>query len=261
VVLNSTIVNTARIFGPTLAGVLIITVGYGWCFTFDALSYLAVLACLWLMRQRELYPAEHRPKQRGEIREGLRYVRSSPRLLTSFIMLAVIGTLTYNFNITLPLFVSDVLGRTNTTFTFLYSVFSLGAVMCALVVAQRGLVEMKHIILGAAGLGATMLLLALTSNVAVAAFCTLLLGVSSTLYMTSTTALTQLEASPAVRGRVLALQSVLLVGTTPVGGPVLGLLADAAGGRLPLILGGIVALFAAFYGHVAMRNMQHPKTQ
>ena len=101
VVLYSLIVNVARIFGPALAGVLIVTLGYGWCFTIDAATYLAVLLCIVMMRPAELHRLPPRPRAKGEVREGLRYVLSMPVLWISFVMLIAIGTLAYNFSVTL----------------------------------------------------------------------------------------------------------------------------------------------------------------
>jgi MFS family permease len=248
VVLYSAIVNLSRLFGPALAGLLVVTLGYGWCFAIDAASYLAVLVCLLLMRPAELHRRPPEPKSRGAVREGLRYLRSVPVLSISFVMLAAIGTLSYNFSVTLPLFVTGALHSSEGTFTVLYSIFSLGAVVAALVVAHRGMVRLRHTIRGAAALGATMLLLAATPDVAAAAPAVFLVGMASILYLTATTAIVQIEARPEMHGRVLSLQSVVLIGTVPVGGPFLGWLADAVGGRAPLVVGGIVSLLAAAFG-------------
>jgi len=254
VVLYSAVVNVSRIFGPALAGLLVATVGFGWCFTVDAATYLAVLFCLWIMRPAELYRRPPKPRSKGEVREGMRYVRSMPSLWISFVMLAAIGTLSYNFSVTLPLFVTDGLHSSGTVFTVLYSILSAGAVVSALIVADRSLVRMRHIILGALALGVSMLLLAVVPGVGTAVPVVFLVGMASILYLTSTTAIVQVEGKPEMHGRVLALQTVLIAGTTPIGGPLLGWLADAVGGRAPLILGGIVSLIAAAFGFFAHRH-------
>ncbi len=254
VVLYSTVVNISRVFGPALAGLLIVTLGYGWCFSIDAASYIAVLICLFMMRDHELHRRPPQPRHGGEVREGLRYVRRTPTLWVSFIMLAAIGTLAYNFNVTLPLFVTDSLGRSATVFTILYSVLSAGAVVSGLLVAHRGLVEMRHIIAGAIAMGVSLLLLAAVPTVALAVPVVFLVGMASILYLTPTTAIVQVEGRHEMHGRVLALQTVLVAGTTPLGGPFLGWLADTAGGRAPLVLGGIACLGAATFGVVARRR-------
>lgn len=251
VVLYSTIVNLSRIFGPALAGLLVVTVGYGWCFSVDAASYLAVLTCLVMMRGGELYRSPPAERIKGEVRAGLRYVISRPTLWISFLMLLIIGTLSYNFGVTLPLFVTDGLHKANTTYTVLYSIMGVGSVITALLVAHRGLVKLRHVIGGAVALGVAMLVLSLAHTVTVAAVIAFFVGGASILYTTATTALVQIEARPDMRGRVLALQTVLLIGTTPLGGPLLGWLADSHGGRAPFVLGGLASLVAAGLGYSA----------
>lgn len=251
VVLYSTIVNTSRLFGPALAGLLITTVGYGWAFLVDGLSYSSVLLCLYLMNPVELRREPAAPKTKGQVRAGLRYVRSTPTLWVSFVMLAAIGTLAYNFTVTLPLFVTHSLHKSSGVFTILYSLFSFGAVISALVVAHRSFMTIKHIVLGATALGVSMLLLGLSPNVIVAAPFAFLVGMAGILYTTTTTTLAQVQAAPQMRGRVLALQTALLAGTTPLGGPILGVIADATSARVPIIIGGLVCLAAAVFGYRA----------
>lgn len=254
VVLNSIVINTSRIFGPTLAGLLIVTVGYGWCFTLDALSYLAVIICLYMMRPSELRRRAPKPRAKGEIREGLNYVRSVPILWIPMVMLAAIGILAYNFTVTLPLFVTGALDSTDATFTLLYATFSLGSVLAALVVANRGLVSVRTIVIGSALLGACMLALGSVPSARAAFPIMLLLGGASILYMTSTTANVQVTAQPEMHGRILALQSTLMIGGTLIGAPILGALADLAGTRAPILLGGVVCIAASVFGALALRS-------
>ncbi len=254
------VVNVARIVGPALAGVLVITVGYGWCFSVDAASYLVVLAALWMMRPAELYRGVSSPRAKGEIRAGLRYVADTPNLWISFVMLSIVGLLSYNyFSVTLPLFAIRSLHGGDGTFTLLYSVFSAGAVVSALVIANKKLVQIRHIILGAAAFGVTMLGLAAAPNTVVAVPAAFVVGVAAILYMTATTAIIQVEADPAFHGRILALQTFLLIGTTPIGGPILGWLADAAGARVPIVVGGVVCLGAAAFGLTARHRVLSPR--
>jgi MFS family permease len=250
VVLYSTIVNLSRIFGPALAGLLVVTVGYGWCFTLDAASYIAVLACLVMMRPSELYRQAAPPRTAGAVREGLRYVRSVPELWISFVMLAAISMLAYNFNVTLPLFVTRGLGVGEGAFTMLYSVLSFGSVVSALVVAHRNLVTMRDIVRGAALFGVTLLLLSVAPGVAAAIPAAFLVGAASLLYMTSTTAIVQVQGRRDMHGRVLALQMVFLGGSAAVGGPFLGWIADTVGARALMVIGGIVCLGAAGFGMI-----------
>jgi MFS family permease len=254
VVLYSTIVNISRIFGPALAGLLVISMGFGWCFVLDAASYLAVILCLLLMRPAELYRTAPGNSNKGGVREGLRYIRSMPSLRISFIMLMAIGTLSYNFNVTLPLFVISALHSTEAMFTILYSVLSAGAVVSALIVAHRGYVRIRHVVIGSTALGCSMILLASVPDVATAIPAVFIVGASSILYLTATTTIVQVESGHEMHGRLLSLQSVCTVGSSLFGGPFLGWLADTLGGRAPLFVGGVVAVAASVYGYMAGRR-------
>jgi MFS family permease len=174
-------------------------------------------------------------------------------LWISFVMLTFIGTLANNFNVTLPLFVTRSLHGNTQIFTILYSVYSFGAVVCALIVAHRKLVGIRHIIIGACALGFAMILVAFVSHVTPGMIVVFLLGMASILYINATTALTQVESRQEMQGRVIALQSVLMIGTTLIGGPFSGWLADDFGSRSPFIVGGIVCLMAAIFGYWATR--------
>jgi MFS family permease len=253
VVLYSLIVNTSKVFGPALAGLLVVTLGYGWGFTIDAISYLAVLVCLVMMRPAELYRAPRRAAVKGAVREGLRYVRSLPALWIPYVMFAAIGLLAYNFTVTLPLFVTRALHGGDADFTAIYAVFSAGAVIGALVVAHRARVALRNIVRGAALLGVSMLLLAVVPSVPAAFPVALLVGVASILYTTATTASVQVVARPDMQGRVLALQTVLMGGSSAIGGPLLGWLADVSGTRALMALGGAVCFAAAAFGAYAGR--------
>ena len=251
VTLYSAIVNLSRLFGPTLAALLIVTVGYGWSFTVDAISYVAVLVALWAMRESELRPVIRTPRGRGQVRAGLRYVASKPELRITFVMLLVIGTLSYNFTVVLPLFVEHSLHGSDADFSLVYAAFSAGAVVGTLAVARRTTVSLRTVIVGGALFGVSMLALAVVPNVASAYPFAAFVGGTSVAYMTATTAIVQLQSDEQMIGRVLALQTVLLVGTTPIGGPLLGFLADAAGARAPVLLGAAGAAVATALGVTA----------
>jgi len=251
VVLYSTIVNLSRIVGPALAGVLVVTLGYGWCFTLDAASYVAVIACLLWMRPGELHRQPVPARSAGAVREGLRYVASVPTLRVTFVMLAAVTLLAYNFSVTLPLFVTRGLGAGEGTFTLLYALLSVGSVASALLVAHRRLVTMRDVVRGALLFGAALLGLAVIPGVRTAVPMVLLTGAASVLFMTGVTTIAQVESRRDMHGRVLALQTVLLGGSAAVGGPFLGWVADVWGARSLMFIGGTACLLAAGYGYSA----------
>jgi MFS family permease len=254
VALYSALVNTSRIFGPALAGLLVVTVGFGWCFTVDAISYLVVLGALRMMRSAELRRAPVAPRTKGDVRAGVRYVASMANLRIAFVMLAVVGVLSYNMNVQLPLFVEHSLHRGDIAFTSIYAVFSAGGLTSALLVARRNLVQLRHIVIGSMALGIAILALGAAPNLAAAVPIVFLVGVTSILYMTATTAIVQVEAEPSMHGRILALQTVFLGGTALIGGPTIGAIADAFGGRAPLLVGGVAAIAAGAWGFTAARR-------
>lgn len=252
--MNSALMTGARVIGPAIAGALIGTVGYAWCFALDGLSYLAVMSALTMMNPAEIRTSPAAPKGKGQVRAGLRYVRSEPTLLIPLVMTFIIGLLTMNFAVVFPLFVTDTLGGTETEFTLFFSVLSIGSFFAALVMARRKTVPMEHVVWAAVAFGAAMLVLTVAPNLAIAFPLGLFVGIGSITFMTSSTAIVQLHAEPSMRGRVLALQAMVFMGTTPIGGPIVGALCEWFGARAGVAVGGFAALGAALYGYRASRT-------
>lgn len=251
--LNSALMTGSRIVGPALAGLLITTVGFGWCFLLDGVSYLAVLAGLWMMNPAELRPPVPTPRKKGQVREGLRYARSVHELWVPLTMMAIVGTFAFNFTVVMPLYVKRSLGGSDTTFTLLYSVVSVGSLVGALYAARRKRATVRHVAVSAAMFGVTMLLLAGSPVLAVAFPMGLLMGAASILFMTASTAIVQVRADAAMRGRVLALQAIVFLGTTPIGGPLMGWICEHFGARTGFVVGGVACLVAAAWGAYAIR--------
>lgn len=254
--LNSALMTSSRVVGPALAGLLVSTVGYGWAFLGDGLSYVAVLAGLWMMRTSELRPSPVAPRARGQVRAGLRYVRSVPELFVPLVMMGVIGTLSYNFQTVFPLFVTRDLDGSDATFTALFSVVSVGSLVGALVTARRSDSGVRQVSLAALAYGMAMTFMALAPNVGVAVVLGVLLGVASITFLVSSTAIVQMRAAPDMRGRVLALQAMLFLGSTPVGGPIVGWVADQFGARYSIGLGAAAALGAGLWGLAVLRRTE-----
>jgi MFS family permease len=206
------------------------------------------------MRDSELRQTPRTPRGRGQIRAGLRYILGVPELWISFLIMLVIGIFSYNFSVVLPILVEKALHGSDADFSLVYASFSAGAVVGTLVVARRTAVSLRTIIISALGLAAAMFGLAAVPNVALTFPVAAVVGGVSVVYMTATTAHAQLRSEPQMIGRVLALQTVLLIGTTPIGGPLLGLLADVAGGRTPVVVGAAGALVAGAVGAVLARR-------
>ena len=251
--LNSALMTGSRVVGPALAGLLITTVGYGWTFAADGVSYIAVILGLFMMRTRENRPHLVTPRGKGQIREGLRYVRTMPELFVPLVMMAIVGTFAFNFQTVMPLLVKRTLHGTTRTFTLIYSVISVGSLVGALLSARRSSVSVRHIIWSTYAFGASMMLLAITPNVPFTFPIGILVGISSITFMTTSTAIVQLRADPSMRGRVLALQAIVFLGSTPIGGPILGWVCQHFGARFGVLVGGVSAIVAGIYGMHAVR--------
>jgi MFS family permease len=252
--LNSALMTGSRIFGPALAGLLVTTVGFGWAFLLDAVSYVAVIVALGRMNPAELRQAPVTPKGKGQVREGLRYARSVPELWVPLVMMTVIGTLAFNFQTVFPLFAIRDLDGTDVTFTWLFSVVSLGSLVGALASARRTAIDVAKVSRNALIFGAALALMALAPNQAVAFPVGFLVGLGSIMFMTAATAITQLAANPQMRGRVLALQAIVFLGSTPIGGPILGAISETFGARYGVALGGAAALAAGSFGLFTVRR-------
>jgi MFS family permease len=246
--LNSAVMTGSRVVGPALAGALVLSVGYGWPFIIDGLSYIAVLASLLMMRPAELFRSPPMPKKNGQVREGLRYIRNEPNLFVPLVMMAIVGMFAFNFSVTLPLMVKGPLGGGTGSFTILFSILSLGSLVGALATARRTTITPRHLVQSSAAFGVSMLLLALVPGMGLAVPVAVLIGLASIAFMTSCTAIVQLLAGPEYRGRVLAIQSMVFLGSTPIGGPIVGYLSDAVGPRFGILIGAVACLVAAAYG-------------
>jgi MFS family permease len=169
-------------------------------------------------------------------------------------MLLIVGIISYNYTVVLPLFVEKGLHGGDGSFTLVYAAFSAGGLVGAFVVARRRTVTLHTVIVTTACLGVAMTALSVVPDVAFAFVLAILVGLASVAYMTTTTAIAQIRTDQHMIGRVLAIQTVLLVGTTPIGGPILGSVADQVGARTPVLIGGIGALCAAAFGVLAERR-------
>ncbi|MGH8952149.1 MAG: MFS transporter [Acidimicrobiia bacterium] len=246
--LNSSLVNAARVVGPAIAGVLIITVGIGWCFVFNAVSYLAVITALNLMRADELDSAPIQPRGPGQLRAGFRYVRSTPAVLTPILMMAIAGTFAYEYQVVLPQIAKFTFDGDAQTFAAMTSAMGVGAVAGGLYTASRHTRPAIALARIAALFGVIQILVSLASNLFMALIALVALGAIGVSFIALGNSTLQLSAAPEMRGRVMGLWAVAFLGTTPFGAPVMGWVGEQFGPRLALGLGGVALLVAAAYG-------------
>lgn len=246
--LNSVLVNLARVIGPALAGVLITSVGLASCFNVNAASYIAVLTALWMMDSGEFHPAPVVARAKGQLREGFRYVRSTPLLRHVLLMMAIIGTLSYEFQVILPLFAQFTLHGGAGTFAALTGAMGVGSVIGGLYTAGRRHVTPEMLVRASLLFGVVILAAAVAPNLALAIGALVLVGIFSINFLSLGNTTLQLESVAEMRGRVMALWAVAFLGSTPVGGPIIGWIGQHAGPRWGLAVGGFAALSAAALG-------------
>jgi MFS family permease len=254
VALNSSLFNGARIFGPAVGGVLIATVGSGLCFLLNSVSFLAVLAGLFLMRVADFHPLERfdRPKVIRGLVEGLHYFRDSRRALTVLLMVSVVSMFGINNNVLLPVLANKTLHSGPETFGLLTAFFGAGALVGALGTAALGRASVKLMLLGAAGFGTAQLLLAPERTLPAALILLFATGFCFTLWSSNANTLLQLEAPDHLRGRVVGLFYYGFAGTGSVGGILAGWLAASGGTLLAFAVAGGMSLLAATAASIAL---------
>lgn len=243
--LNSTMANLARAIGPTIGGILIAGVGIAFCFLIDALSYGAVLWTLSRIQVSELIRAPIVQKKRPKLSDGFRYVRSEPLISTILIMMGIIGIFAYEFSVSLPIIAKQTFHGDATVYAILTSTFGAGCALGGIFAAGRHRVSSKQLVTFALLFGLALIAASLSPTLPTMVFALAIAGFFS-INMTSTANTTiQLESRPEMRGRVMALWSMAIFGSTPIGGPLIGYIGEHFGARWGLATGGIATVFAA----------------
>jgi MFS family permease len=255
--LNSTLVNAARAVGPAVAGVLIATVGEGWCFLLNSASFIAVVASLMTMDRSLLTPSRPAARARGQLREGFRYVARTPELAIPLVMMGLVGMLAYNFQVTLPVAAKQVFGGDARTFGLMTAAMGIGAVGGGLVSAARGKTGPRPMVITAFAFGSVILMAALAPTLPIEFLSLGLVGFASVSFLAMANSTLQLGAEPQMRGRVMALWSVAFLGSTPIGGPLIGWITSMAGARVGLAVGGASCLVAGLFGLIAIRHVRN----
>jgi MFS family permease len=253
--LNSVLANVARAVGPAIAGILIATVGTDVCFLVNAGSFVAVLFSLSSMDTSALNPSTPAARTKGQLRDGLRYVRSTPALVIPLVMMGIAGCLTYEFQVSLPVMADQGLHVGATGFGFMTAAMGVGAVAGGLYVAGRGKIGLRPLVFAASGFAVAMTLATLAPDLAFEMIALAFVGAGSISFMATGNSTLQLTAAPEMRGRVMSLWFVAFQGSTPIGGPIVGATMSALGARAGLGLGAITVGLVACGGLLALRRL------
>jgi predicted MFS family arabinose efflux permease len=242
--LNGVVMNSARVVGPALAGVLIVTVGTTPCFAVNALSYLAVIAALVILRP--LRPGPRARRAAGGVREGLRYAASRQQLWLPLVMMALVGLLAFNFPVILPVLASHTFHGNGGTYGLLTTMLSVGSVAGSLGVGLIRHPRRPYLMTAALAFGVFLAATAGAPDVILACLTLLATGAAAFSFVTLCSTTLQLHASTDYRGRIMALWVYVYIGTTPVGSIITGAIISAAGARAALLSGAAACLAAAF---------------
>ncbi len=252
--LNSTMNNVARAVGPAVAGVVIAAFGEGWCFALNALSFVAVVGSLVAMDRSSLQPSAPTQRAKGQLREGLRYVAATPSLAIPLVMMGLVGMLAYEFQVTLPVVAERVFHGNSEVYGVLMAAMGVGAVIGGLWTAARGQTGLRALVRAATVFGACIAFAALSPVLAVEFVALAVVGFASVSFLSMANSTLQLATDPQMRGRVMALWAVAFLGSTPIGGPLIGWITNDAGARVGLGVGAASCFIAAAIGLAARRH-------
>jgi MFS family permease len=254
--LNATMNNVARAVGPAVAGLIIAAVGEGWCFALNAASFIAVVASLVAMDRSTLHPSVPTVRAKGQLREGFRYVARTPGLAIPLVMMALVGMLAYEFQVTLPIVAGTVFHGSSAVYGVLLAAMGIGAVIGGLWTAAKGKTGVRAMIRASLIFGAFMSFAAVSPVLAVELIALAFVGFASVSFLSMANSTLQLSTDPQMRGRVMALWAVAFLGSTPIGGPLIGWITSVAGARVGLGVGALSCIAAAGFGYLAVRHLR-----
>ncbi len=249
--LNAVVMNSARIVGPGIAGVVIYALGTGSLFLANAASFLGVIIALLMIRPAELYYSERIPRAKGQLREGLSYVWTAPNLKVPLVILFLVGTFAFEFQVSFPLLASAGFHRGAGTYAALMSFMGVGAVVGGLISATFPQTSLRRLAYASAGFGALILLVSFMPSSILAVAAVIPMGTLSMVFISIANSTLQINSEPSMRGRVLSLFTVAYQGSTPIGAPIVGYVGQQLGARYAVAIGGVAALIAALYGFLS----------
>ena len=252
--LNNAVFTLSRIIGPSIAGILIATVGIGWCFVVNAASFAAVIVALQMMSTAAIHASPPLPRAKGQLRAGIRYAWDAPLVRLAIVMTFVIGVLTFNYQVVLPLLAKRTFHAGPAAYALMFAATGIGSLAGALMSAHRAQASGPLMARAAIAFGATMGLAALAPSLAVEYVVLVPMGMAGMVFFSMANAAVQDGTDPAVRGRVTALFSVAFLGSTPIGSPIVGAISQQFGPRVGLAIGAIAAAATGIAGLLAVRR-------
>jgi MFS family permease len=256
--LNTAVMTGSRIFGPAIAASLVGPLGTGWLFIINGMSYVFMLYGVVGLRKSEMFTPEPRPAGGTPVRDGIRFVRTHHRLFPLFVVFSLVSTFAFNYGVSLPK-LSDIQWGNAEYFGWVLAVTSIGSLIGALATARLHLTTYKWVAGAALMLGVANIGMAIAPNVWIAFVWAIPLGAGGAAMIAGANSIITQEAPPDMRGRMLALTAVAFLGSTPIGGPITGWVADYVSVSWSLAYGGIITLFAAvfMFGWIWVKDIEH----
>jgi MFS family permease len=254
--LQSVLVHTSRITGPAIAGFLIAAGSIELCFLFNAASYLGMFFALRSLDTSALAPPKLATREPGAVRSAFRYVTRTPELAVPMAMMALVGTLSLNFMVLLPLLARETFDGGAASYSALVIAMGVGAVAGALVIGTREGIGERHLVGSAVAFGLFALVAAAAPTLEFEALALIPLGAASVTFAAGVNSTVQLAADPTMRGRVMALYMIVFMGSTPIGGPITGWLSGAVDARAAMVMGGVAALTAGAGAAIAFARLR-----
>ncbi|MEA2447727.1 MAG: hypothetical protein QOK47_1364, partial [Actinomycetota bacterium] len=254
--LNTATFTIARVLGPAVAGILIKTMGIGECFLVNTISFVPITIALMRLDTSQLRSGEPVRRRPGQVREGLRYVLSQPALKSLLIMMAIVGTLQYNFQVILPLIAKETFSGDAGTFGLLGATIGVGMFIGSMTNAAFGRPGRKLLLTAGFLLAIFTLAEAAAPNLLTAALLLIPLGAASMAFLATMNSSLQLGSSDEMRGRVMAIYFVLFLGSTPIGAPIIGWVAETFNPSAALAVGGVATLIACGYGFLKLPALE-----
>jgi MFS family permease len=252
--LNNAVIQTARIAGPALAGVVILVSGTAMCFAINAVSFVAMLGALAVLDPTKMHRKPPLGRHKGQMRDGLHYIWHRRDLRAALLLMAVIGTLSFNMSVITPLMAKLEFDGDAATLSWMIIALGCGALVGALVFASRSSVTPRLMVTAGLGFGALLVAAAVSPTLGLFLGVLVLIGAVQTNFITSSNSIIQLRAEPAMRGRVMGVYNVTVLGSTPIGGPVIGFLSQQLGPRWAFVVeAGGVFLGMAVFGTMFLR--------
>lgn len=251
IALNSMTFNSARVIGPAVAGVLIAAVGTGWAFLINSASFLAVLIGLLLMRTADLHPAPQAPREKGQVRAGIRYVFSRPDLRLTLLIVVAASGFGAQFPLSLSVLTRNGFGGGADAYGLLTTILACGTLLGAALAARRSRVPNLGLLTGSAiAFGIALVVVGIVPGYLWVAAALVPAGVLSMTVNTSAMGIMQACVPAEMRGRVMGLYTMFFLGSTPLGSMILGYLANAVDPRAPLWFGGAITILVGAFGTV-----------